>query len=364
MTLAGLRTREGYRLVEIEWPNRKAMIWARDRTAMPRVFCLEDNYEETAKTLGAVQKRLFDNMRTATRSRKGRKPRRPARLLNGYYDFTTMEQCSPSAALILASYYDVVRSVQGWDIPLIEVARWSPNVRSLLHEIGFFDLLELKPTSTSPLTRSIKLVEFRTGAVVAREDASDLTETLANMLVSTVPGIDLTGDVGRSFMQLFGALQEATENTCDHAYKGMDIAPNMKRWWITGAIDAEKRHMTLAVYDNGWTIPATLRNWEQYGWIQRRLARARQMLNFRGEEEELDGVKMRLAMDVPRSSTGMSHRGKGFPAFKFVVEQSRSARLRILSRRGEFIYEKGKRPQARALKTALNGTLVEWDLWL
>ncbi len=69
-------------------------------------------------------------------------------------------------------------------------------------------------------------------------------------------------------------------------------------------------------------------------------------------------------MDAPVSSTDLEHRGKGFPFFRQVVEQSRRGRLLILSRNGRFLYEKGGKPRAEPLHSPLNGTLVEWDIWV
>jgi hypothetical protein len=113
------------------------------------------------------------------------------------------------------------------------------------------------------------------------------------------------------------------------------------------------------------SIPASLPKWAGYAHIEaglRRLYRNR----ARPDEDSgaLDAISLHLAMAIRRSSSGLENRGKGLHVFKDVIDHCRDGRLRIISRRGEFVYEKSRRPRAALLTTPLPGTLVEWDLRL
>jgi hypothetical protein len=329
---------------------------------MPKNFCLEQNYEESAQCLATLRERLASSSRRA--SRRQFKEGRSLRVLDGYNDFATIERCSPSAALVLAAEYDKIRALHPWNIPVIDINKWRPELLAQLGEIGFFRLLDINAVEPVPTARGDKILQFQTGKFVARDEAAALTDALKSLLVSAKPSLEADIKFEETLMQLLGAIQEATENSCDHAYRDTKIEDANRRWWATGAISFSEHHLNLVVYDQGNSIPATLPSWEKYPFVSSRLARFRRLFGQLVGEDELDAIKMRLAMDAPRSSTGEGHRGKGFVLFKDVVEQSRDARLRILSRRGEFIYRKGGKKASNALKTPLNGTLVEWDLWL
>lgn len=348
--------------INYEIAGKTGQGWARERQPMPENFCLEENYEETAQCIQVLRERLDGSFKQEGSGE--RPPRRPFRVLPSYNDFTTIKRCSPSAALILAAEYDKTRALRRWHIPIIDPQRWKPELVALLDEIGFFRLLEIPRPPQLPPAKATRILPFQTGSGVAREEAAQITEALGELLLAGSPDLELDPTFEATLMQALGAVQEATENSCDHAYRNTDIPEVNKRWWATGAIDVDKRHLNLAVYDQGRSIPDTLPEWEKYPYIISGLARLQHRVGKVFGEDELDAIRMRLAMDVPVSSSGSSHRGKGFPLFKAVVKQSKMARLRILSRHGEFIYEKGARPQAKALKTPLNGTLVEWDLWL
>jgi hypothetical protein len=92
--------RKGFRRVRYQAANRTGIVWARSWIRMPEEFCLETNYEETARCLAGVRERLSAAVDTAARA--GRIPRRPSRVMPSYYDFTTIKRCTPAAALILA----------------------------------------------------------------------------------------------------------------------------------------------------------------------------------------------------------------------------------------------------------------------
>jgi hypothetical protein len=337
--------------------GRRFRSLARERIPMPEHLCFEENYEETAACLIEMQGRLRQGEEAYEAGKR-------ETVLSSFFDFATIKSCSPSAALVIAAEYDKWRSLRGWDIPVINRNRWDRDLKALLKELGFFRLLDIPWRFRAKASSSVQTMQFQTGSLVARNEVADMTDSMKSRLVEAFPTLGADDELELTIMQLLGAIQEATENACDHAYRDTSVPVINRRWWATGAIDVGQRHMNLIVYDQGKTIPVTLPAWEKYPFIESRLARFKRLIGRALGEDQEDAIKMRLAMDAPRSSTDAAHRGKGFVLFRRVVEQSKAARLRILSRHGEFLYQKGRRPQGRALKTPLNGTLVEWDLWL
>jgi hypothetical protein len=246
---------------------------------------------------------------------------------------------------------------------VINLHRWDRKFKRMLDEIGFFRLLEIRRPARS--TQPSKMVmQFQTGSLVAREEVKAITDRMGVLLTEEFPALQETDELQATLMQMLAAIQEATENSCDHAYRNSSIPEYNRRWWATGAIDVGKRHLNLVVYDGGNTIPKMLPTWEKYSLVESLQARFERLRKQVVGQDEQDAIKMRLAMQIPRSSTDHAHRGHGFVLFRDIVEQSKAARLLICSRNGRFIYQKGARPRADALKTPLNGTLVQWDLWI
>jgi hypothetical protein len=326
---------------------------------MPANFCLEQNYEECAAVLIFLRQRLSQGVQAAYRGVLLQN--RPTSFAN-YFDFTTIERFSPAAALIVASEYDRSKSLVNWSIALINPDDWSAQVKSTLSDIGFFKLLEID-MSLPKKAGDIELIPFMAGDTVSPDDALKLATTLADMVFAGVDDADKAAIEAR--MKVYGPLVEAIENTILHAYPDAPDRLTVPRWWMTGAVDRGQRHLNLIVYDQGRSIPATLPDWAQWGWIESRLARFHRRWPSDVDQQAIDdAAKIRLAMAAPRSSTGHSNRGKGFPAFKEVLAGCRRGNLRIVSRHGEFLMEAGKKPVSRPLNTPLTGTLIEWDLWL
>lgn len=346
----------------VTWSNAfgSGRVLAAGKIPMPENLCLEQNYEATAGVLLKIRASLSNSVRYWW-LRDEDPPEKPG-FIRGYFDYVPIRKCSPAAALVVASEYDRARSLMRWSIPIVNLHRWSPAVVATLSEIGFFDLLDIEhvPQSSSG---PVETVKFMTGETVSGGGALKLVNTLAYMILGDVPD-DADKVLLAARMNVFGALIEAIENTRLHAYRDDMSKVVVKRWWMTGAVDRHARHINVVVYDQGLSVPETLPEWDQYGMIEAYLNRLRRRrTGTKLDQGTEDAAKLRLAMKIPRSSTGQSNRGKGFPAFRDVLEGCRKGKLRIISRRGEFSIETGGRPRSRALKAPLTGTLVEWDLW-
>jgi len=332
---------------------------------MPENFCLESNYDECIERLRKLRLSLNQSARQMRRY-SGAGQNKRARVAS-FLDFSTIKRCTPATALVLAAEYDRARSLlPSGGIRLINLDNWRIDLVEMLDEIGFFDLLQIPRPQTSSEKRSdISVVRFQTGSTFGNTEAGSLMKTLATMIV-TADHADALDDPTTlaARLRLYSALVEACENARRHAYPAAAaVDPAVRRWWMTGAVHQAEKRLTLVVYDQGVTIPASLPGWLGYSWIERAL-RLLSLAPLQEGDPSRDGLILRLAMNSPRSSTGLDHRGKGFPAFKQVIKECERGKLRIVSRHGEFIYEKGRRPFGRQLESPLEGTLVEWDLWL
>jgi hypothetical protein len=82
------------------------------------------------------------------------------------------------------------------------------------------------------------------------------------------------------------------------------------------------------------------------------------------EDPSNDATAIRLAVSVARSKTGLPQHGKGLNTMVEVADRAAIGRLRIISRNGEYVWEKGKKPVARSHEHSIGGTLIERRLHL
>lgn len=330
---------------------------------MPKNFCLQENYEECALFLQKFRSNMLNSLRKRLAIGAETHVRRTR--LGSFIDFATIERCSPAAALVLAAEFDRAKSLIEWDIPLVNFKTWRRDLVELLDEIGFFELLEINRPANHAKRSDVTVVRFQTGQQVGNTIAGPLLDVLAGMIAGLEVGAGGNEETVLARMRLYDALVEATENTVQHAYpENFGDACTVRRWWMTGAVDSRENRLTLVVYDQGATVPARLPDWELYPKLKRWMNLLFQSDRPADGDVTLDSVALRLAMTTPRSSTGETHRGKGFPAFLTVIRECKRGRLRVVSRCAEFTFETGRKARSRQLTNALGGTLVEWDLWL
>ena len=203
----------------------------------PERLALEDDFEGVVDLLSRLR-------------RLGRTKREAPTLI----DFSAIRQVRPSGALVLAAEIDRRNG-----LPVNRFRRfgraateeWRPNVRRLLGEMGFFDLLHV---STDVLddeaieSAGPRYVKFLSGRKADGEAFEDLRANHLQPFIE-VPNGDL----------LYAAVSEAMTNVGQHAYKRSGHLPDgLKRWWISAAYDAEQGELVILIYDQGRGIPQTL----------------------------------------------------------------------------------------------------------
>ncbi len=166
-------------------------------------------------------------------------------------------------------------------------------------------------------------------------------------------------------LQLYGAMVEAVVNVVRHAYpQNVEWEhQHINRWWMTGAVDKNKRWMTAVVFDQGVSIPVSLPKWERYAGLLRRLS-ARMGIVPAANDPKSDGYAIAAAVEEAVSSTEESHRGKGFAQMREFLENCREGHLRIMSRFGEVVLYPNGEPAIRSHSAPVGGTLIEWSVVL
>ena len=230
-----------------------------------------------------------------------------------------------------------------------KLRKWDPTVRSLLHSLGFFELLDVN-------------AEWSDGEV---EDGDQLT--VLPMIARTTLEQRILGSLSRVSNALhgdptiYGALVEAAYNATKHAYPdgyNWKYQPTVKGWWATASWDASEDCVKFLVYDQGVGIAETLPRWE--GWEKVRGILALLPLGV-GENLNDESNMIRAALEVDRTSLAGGH-GKGLQDVVEVVRGFAGSQVRILSGRGSIIYYSSEHIEVEDHALHLGGTLVEWTI--
>lgn len=339
------------------------------RRKMPNDFCVIDNTTETINFVNSLRQRLVKPPISGTRAvrarlnSKGRKTGAP-RWIGPYIDFSTMSHISPSSALILAAEYDRARTLRAEQIGelgrlfVVDPQKWDGQVFETLSEVGFFDILDIAHTANvSDAER--RLLRFRSGR---ENDATEIAAML-DELEGMFRDVGLNAD--DACFELNGALGEAMENAVRCAYPsgGKFYIPHVGKWWMTGALSRSQRRMSVAIFDQGVSIPGSLRDWKFFGGFSERFQKAMGMPPDLSEPK-YDGRVIELAIEESATSTNLEKHGKGLGHIKAFVDSCSRGRLVIISRFGFYMYEKGKKPIVKLLDANIGGTLVEWDVMI
>lgn len=338
--------------------GRHRRIWAYGKTSLPAIFCLDRNPVETVAFIENMQNGL---LREAMDVRS--KPRRKgSRRISSYFDFKSLEHISPTAALVLAATFDRRKYITKGKPHTIDEHLWKPEVASVLRSLGFHELLEMEHQVVGSQTdEEVRILKFVSGEKAEGERLGQLQERLVALLPKDEQERLL-------YAEPYGGMLEAALNSATWAYPSDHkwTYPVLPRWWMTGAIDTRNRTVTVAVYDQGVSIPASLPHWEHWGKVDRMVQRllAKSGLSAPAGDPIYDGEAIRLAMTVAHTNTKLPQHGKGLHTMREVVDRARSGRLRIVSRFGDCIWDKNKKPVTRNYANSIGGTLIEWRIEL
>jgi hypothetical protein len=325
-------------------------VWVLREEKLPAVLCLDQNYAATIGTFTDLRRRTSTPqggrllMPTARRSTRIGWVRRAT-------DFSALQSISAGAALILAAEYDRISRLTGISPATIDLHKWNPEVKATLAGLGFFDLLNLN-VDVEPDQFGLIIEPMISGSDANMEPVN---QAIVSLFAKGADNPALR-------LQLASAVTDAVENVRGHAYPDEWFNPRrgVARWWFTGALDHSANRVTLAIYDQGISIPAALPlKWEitQLSSTFKRLF----SLNFDAKNPKNDGPAIDMAMQLATSSTGLPHRGKGLPKILEIVRACPQGRLRVVSRCGECIYSADGTKVINTHEIPMLGTYLELE---
>jgi hypothetical protein len=317
---------------------------------LPAILCLDRNFEDTVGLLTHLRQLTQRPQAGRLLRPSGRRPSRIGWVRNAT-DFSTLESISPGAALMLAAEYDRISRLSGMAPATIDIHKWNPEVKATLAGLGFFDLLDLN-VDVAPAQSGLIIEPMVSGSDVNMEPVNAAIGSLFAR-GSNSPGMRL---------QLASAVTDAVENVRGHAYPDswFNSRTSVPRWWFTGAVDQAASRVTLAIYDQGISIPLAL----PMRWNLNLLQRSFQKLFSRAfdpSDPKNDGEAIDMAMQLAATSTGLAHRGKGLPKILEIVRSCPEGRLRVVSRCGECIYGADGSRVINTRQTPMLGTYLELE---
>lgn len=276
-----------------------------------------------------------------------------------YIDLQTCRKISPAAALVLAA--EVQRATE---LRPDRVNGRDPVARSpymLMRQLGFHELLEIpgRPRIRSRSSDDLQFATMVSGAIGRPDQFPVLLDLVFGEKAR------LTGIPARN--ALTKGLSEAMHNVMQHAYADPEKlayeASGKFRWWMAGFRDPKRKEVTFLFYDQGITIPASLRK----TWSERASAIFKRLTGTLGAEDDnsYDGEMIKAAIGIGRTSTDKDGRGWGLSEMRDLVANSSGERdsvLGILSRRGFYTYTSSGAELARSNQTPFWGTLIVWRL--
>jgi hypothetical protein len=297
---------------------------------LPETLDFEENYERTVSH--------FDLLRRGAHIGRNLASLR----------FDKINHISPSAALVLASEVDRWNQLRGGRLTA-NVDTWHDDIRRLLRQMGYFELLNIGAPPNIDPPKNTEFLRFKRGDGYDRN--SGFLAKQLRLEIEALVGFNIKKHL------LFEGLSEAITNVGQHAYP--DTSFGVKQWWLSASYDREDRRLCVMFYDQGAGIPATLPTSDV-------VERLREYFDFWP-----DSKKIEAAMEVGRSATGSSERGKGLQNLVEFAKAHAEGRLSIYSLKGMYrmiASGEGDTQNVEILKRdnthSINGTLIEWEVKL
>lgn len=315
----------------------------RVKIILPERLNFFKDYENTVLHFNAIRK-LTEQRRPSLKTYK-----------LGTVDFDYLRSISTSAALVLTA------ELSKWDdsirnrlTPKIE--NWNPEILVNFNELGFFDLFKNKPKNLDCFEKNArhnrKIVKYIKGRCGDDKDKQTrlLKESIAKLIGSKI----------NKWMFLHSGLSEAIVNVSHHAYPVENGYSEIdKNWYLTASYNTQKKELKVVFYDQGIGIPKSLpvsELWEK----------ALDFLSiFPMADRKKDEVLLKAAVELNRTRTEDSDRGKGLQDLLEFIRQRRDGYLSIISLRGLFKLEVRngiETVKSEHFDNPVGGTLIIWSV--
>jgi hypothetical protein len=298
----------------------------------PAVFNLSSNFDEVMS--------FFFRLRQASLVKKRR-----------FFsiNFKTIIEISPAAALILTAEIDRWRRLSRMQLRPAELRKWHPDVRRLLNEMGFFEILGIdNPCTDDDKIKNDSLKFIRC-----------MTDNISNgsIVFKLQMAIEALAGPVEAAQAMYEGVTEAMVNCVDHAYPKDKIFSSQiyRRWWMSGSYHKEQGRITVMVYDMGVGIPTTLPNSDFWAIVSGFLSKL--------QLSATDANIIRGAMEIGKTRTGLENRGYGLYDIQQFIQRSGKGVLRIISQKGEYTYFHSGKEITKDHKYPLVGTLIAWEIY-
>lgn len=208
-----------------------------------------------------------------------------------------------------------------------------PEVAKFLLQSGFFSHIAQKPKSYR--AEDCGLLKKREGKRVRENVCAELVHYSTEKLYGS----------RRKNGGLYRALIECMANTRDHASRDRS---RTERWWVSANFDQKTGIVNVAFLDTGVGIFKSLRMEDTLKLIGK----------FLGIRKHHDILRDMLNGEL-ESRTGLSYRGKGFPALKTAQDRKQLHNLRVITNKAYLDSTTGK---GRVLNREFKGTCLTWEI--
>jgi hypothetical protein len=306
---------------------------------LPETMNLSSHYDQTMRYINAIRS-LSQNSRS----------RRYYRLAS--VKFHLLKEISSSAALLLTS------ELSRWDDSIRnnlspQTQNWDPVIFEKFYSLGFFNLFrkaQVNPPKDSKES-DVRFVKYIKGNHEDK-DYRGLHIQLTKII----------GEKVKKWPLLHGGLDEAITNVCHHAYPStLQIREKDKNWYLTGAFNENTKELKIVFCDQGIGVPASLPTSKIWEKVLESIASV-PAINRRKH-----ATLLKAAMEVSRTSTDQTDRGKGLPDMKEFIRQRGAGYLALMSGYGLYkltVGENGETHKTDTLNHPVEGTLIIWRVQL
>jgi hypothetical protein len=261
-----------------------------------------------------------------------------------FIDFSATELISAAAMLSFLAQIETLISmkhVQG-NSPISFSHPKSKKVKSILNQIGFYDLLN-KPVGLVEEFEDVNFWHHTSGLCADPGKAKPMLDAISHEIKTEYS------------KKLYRGFIEAMANSVEHAYP---TSGSCNKWWTFAGVKDET--LVVVICDKGVGIPETLPH-TQPASILRAL-----LLKFNADFNQVkDSVYIRAATSLQNSSTHKKHRGKGLQDVMSVIRSTGTGYLSIFSNKGRYKYTGEKtafKEYINDYTTSVNGTIIEWSI--
>lgn len=265
-------------------------------------------------------------------------------------DFSTIKDLSPLCAMLLATEIHRWQLIKKKRLVVIDSDNWVPKIKSLLRDIGIFDIVDVtNPYYTDSVPSDEKFISIRSEKQVNLEEALKKIENEVQKVALMFKTNPL----------LYGGIEEAITNVSWWAYPKNDNTIPIEirnRWWFLTSYNHSTKRITIMVYDHGVGIPKTLptsNRWES----------ARSWFDSLGLNTWSDDKIIEAAIKAPRSASGLSYRAKGLTKMKELLSRFDKGTLFIYSGYGEYRVDEKNNDTIKLHKNSIGGTLIVWEVY-